>query len=77
MTYHQDFLGCANRLRASMGEFEDRVTELKEVWRDSTGQEFQEQHLQPVIQVLRRMTLTLHEASELASRFQRALGDDD
>jgi uncharacterized protein YukE len=77
MRLQQDFLGSVNRIRSRMSEFDARVTELRERWRDATATEFQEQHLDQVGEVLRRLMLSLQAAAELASQCDKALRDEE
>jgi uncharacterized protein YukE len=73
----QDFLGMANRLRSKTGEFDDRVEQVMEHWKDAVGAEFRERHLVPISSVLRRLMLTLQEAADTAHQCDRALRDED
>ncbi len=77
MKLPQDFLGCANHIRAEAAAFEDKVADVMEHWRDATGAEFQHQHLDPLSDTLRRLMLTLQEAGELSSKCGKMLSDDD
>ena len=76
MKLQHDFLGSIQRLRARSSEFQQRTDELMSRWRDATGAEFHEQHLAPVLETLRRLTLSLQDAAELASRCGKALEEE-
>jgi uncharacterized protein YukE len=77
MKLQQDFLGCANRIRAELTTLEDHVTAVMEHWRDATASEFQHQHLQVLSDTLRRLMITLQEAGELSAKCGRILSDED
>jgi len=77
MKLQQDFLGCANRIRAEATAFEDKVAETMEHWRDATAAEFQHQHLDALSNTLRRLMLTLQEAGELSAKCGKMLSDED
>ncbi len=77
MKLQQDFLGCANRVRAEASTFDDHVSEVMEHWRDATASEFQHQHLQPVSEALRRLMITLQEAGELAAKCNKMLSEEE
>ncbi len=77
MRLQQDFLGCANRIRAEASKFDEAVAKVMEDWGDATGAEFQHQHLQVVSDTLRRLTIVLQEAGELAARCGKTLREED
>ena len=77
MKLQQDFLGCANRLRADATALDDRIAEVMEHWRDATASEFQHQHLQPVADTLQRLMIALQNAGELAAKCNKMLSEDE
>ncbi len=77
MKLQQDFLGCANRLRAEVTGLEDHVSDVMEKWRDATASEFQLRHLQGISDALRRLLITLQEAGELSSKCGKMLSEEE
>lgn len=77
MKLQQDFLGCANRLRAEATGLEDHVADVMGKWRDATATEFQHQHLQGISDTLRRLMITLQEAGELSAKCGKMLCEEE
>ena len=77
MKLQQDFLGCANRLRAEVTGLEDHVADVMEKWRDATAADFRHQHLQGISDTLRRLMIQLQEAGELSAKCGRMLSEDE
>jgi hypothetical protein len=77
MKLQQDFLGCANRLRADLTVLDDHVSDVMEKWRDATASEFQLRHLQGISETLRRLMITLQEAGELSTKCGKMLSEEE
>ena len=77
MKLQQDFLGCANRIRADESDLEDHVSDVMEHWRDATASEFQHNYLDGLSGTLRRLMITLQEAGELSAKCGKMLSDED
>lgn len=77
MRTSHDFLGCSNRLRAEASRLEEHHEAVREQWRDARAEEFSMHQIQPVLDILKRLSVVLQEAGELASQCQRRLRDPD
>ena len=77
MKLQQDFLGCANRVRAEATAFDDHVLDLMEHWRDATAGEFQQNYLHGLSDTLRRLMITLQEAGELSAKCGKMLSEEE
>ncbi|MDZ4851801.1 MAG: hypothetical protein SGI77_21135 [Pirellulaceae bacterium] len=76
MKLQQDFLGSAGRIRSKAAELDNQVAEVMDKWKDATAVEFQNQHLQPIADTLRRLMITLQDANELAAQFGKMLNEE-
>jgi uncharacterized protein YukE len=77
MKLNQDFLGAVNQLRARLSEFDIQVADLMSHWRDTTSSAYQDQHLAPVPEVMRRLILSLQEAAEKAAACSKELDEEE
>ncbi len=77
MKLQQDFLGCANRLRADVSGLEEHVADVMEKWRDATASEFQHHHLLAISDTIRRLMITLQEAGELSAKCGKMLSEEE